>query len=282
MELLPPSVPPRALLFVRPARHCTEPERAITHFPVPFQALCVLLPDPQTITRARCHPSSPSPGIKQSLFSLTLSRPAFPSGSRPASPPETAPRTHSRAPARDLAFQSATCTGVHNLVTGAGTALGRNESIISLSPPINSCPELRHSFSHHHSFPPTQTNNRLFSSSLFMSSTEQTTISSSNLQLIIDALCGYSRRMGIDFAQNSFAEELQCTNTPNDILNLLQGREQAFIQYRNKNRTLINCFSPAVRVLQIFSDKLGDAFSLVSLNTPFLLSFPVIILTQPR
>jgi hypothetical protein len=103
-----------------------------------------------------------------------------------------------------------------------------------------------------------------------MSSTEHTTISPSNLQLIIDALGGYARRMGIDFAQNPFAEELQQTNTPSDILNLLQQREEAFIQYRNRNRTLINCFSPAVRVLQILSAKLGDAVGLVSSKIHFL------------
>jgi hypothetical protein len=103
-----------------------------------------------------------------------------------------------------------------------------------------------------------------------MSSTEHTIISPSNLQLIIDALGDYAYRMGIDFAQNPFAEELQRTNTPNDILNLLQEREKAFIQYRNRNRTLINCFSPGVRVLQIFSQKLGDAVGLVSSKIRFL------------
>jgi hypothetical protein len=97
-----------------------------------------------------------------------------------------------------------------------------------------------------------------------MSSTEYTTISPTNLQLVNDALGDYAHRMGIDFAKNPFAEELQRINTLNDILNLLQQREEAFIQYRNRNRTLINCFSPAVRVLHIFSEKLGDVVSLVS------------------
>ena len=108
-----------------------------------------------------------------------------------------------------------------------------------------------------------------------MSSTEHTTISPSNLQLIIDALGDYARRMGIDFAQNPFADELQRTDTPNGILNLLQQREEAFNQFRNRNRTLINCFSPAVRILHIFSEKLGDAVSLVSSKTPFLFFVPM-------
>jgi hypothetical protein len=76
-------------------------------------------------------------------------------------------------------------------------------------------------------------------------------------------------------ARNPFAEELQRTNTPSDILNLLQQREQAFMQYRNRNRTLVNCFSPAVRVLHVFSEKLGDAVSLVSFATLFLLFVPM-------
>jgi len=76
-------------------------------------------------------------------------------------------------------------------------------------------------------------------------------------------------------ARNPFAEELQRTNTPNDIIHLLQQREKAFIQYRNRNRTLISSFSPAVRVLHIFSEKLGDAVSLVSFTNLFLLFVPM-------
>ena len=106
-----------------------------------------------------------------------------------------------------------------------------------------------------------------------MSSTERTTISPSNLQLIIDALGDYAHRMGIDFVKNPFADELQRTNTPNDILNLLHQRENAFIQYRNRNRTLVDCFSPAVHVLHIFSEKLGDMVSLVSFATLSIFSF---------
>jgi hypothetical protein len=106
-----------------------------------------------------------------------------------------------------------------------------------------------------------------------MSSTEYTTISPSNLQLIIDALGDYANQTGIDFAQNPFTKELQRTNTPNDILKLLQQRENAFIQYYNRNWMLINCFSLAVRVLQIFSQKLGDVVSLVSIANLFLFLF---------
>jgi hypothetical protein len=109
-------------------------------------------------------------------------------------------------------------------------------------------------------------------------------MSPSNLELIIDALGDYAHRMGIDFVKNPFAGELQRTNSPHDILNLLQQRENAFIQYRNRNRTLIDCFSPAVRVLHIFSEKLGDMVNLVSFATLCLFSFrsDVTGSTQPR
>jgi len=108
-----------------------------------------------------------------------------------------------------------------------------------------------------------------------MSSTGHTTLSRSDLQSITDALGDYARRMGIDFSQNPFADELQRSNTPNAILELLQEREKAFINYRDGNRTLINCFSPAVRVLHVFSGKLGDAVSLVSCTIPVLLFVPM-------
>jgi hypothetical protein len=151
------------------------------------------------------------------------------------------------------------------------SAAATNDNV--LASPIYSYPGLRGSLFLPHSLFPARANTPLSSDSLSMSSTEHTTISPSNLELIIDALGDYTLRMGIDFSQNTFVEELQRTNTPNDILNLLQQREEAFIQYRNRNRTLINCFSPAVRVLHIFSEKLGDMVNLVSFAIPFLFSF---------
>jgi hypothetical protein len=107
-----------------------------------------------------------------------------------------------------------------------------------------------------------------------MSSTGHTTISP-NLQLIVDALADYAHQMGIDFSQNPFAKELQRFNTPDDILKLLQEREKAFIRFREGNRTLINCFSPAVRVLHAFSGTLGEAISLVSCTALVLLFVPM-------
>ena len=96
-----------------------------------------------------------------------------------------------------------------------------------------------------------------------MSPTDHTTTSDSNLQLIIDALADYANQTGIDLSRNPFVEKLQRSNTPDAILRLFQEREEAFKEYCDKNRRLINCLGPAVRVLHAFSGFLGEAVNLV-------------------
>jgi fungal STAND N-terminal Goodbye domain len=97
-----------------------------------------------------------------------------------------------------------------------------------------------------------------------MSSTGNTITPHSNFQLIIDALADYANQTGTDLSQNPFAEKIRHLNAPDAILELLQEREKAFQEYRNANRGLIDCLSPAVRVLHAFSGLLGEAVSLVS------------------
>jgi hypothetical protein len=97
-----------------------------------------------------------------------------------------------------------------------------------------------------------------------MYSTGQTTFSTSNVQLFIRALADYAEITGIDLAENPFAAVLEQSNSSEAILQLLQEREMAFKEYRDGNRRLINCLSPAVNVLQAFSGILGEAASLVS------------------
>ena len=48
------------------------------------------------------------------------------------------------------------------------------------------------------------------------------------------------------------------------ILELLQEREKAFMDYQDGNQKLISCLSPAVNVIQAFSGIIGEAVSLVS------------------
>jgi hypothetical protein len=102
-----------------------------------------------------------------------------------------------------------------------------------------------------------------------MSSTVQATSSispSSNFQLITDALADYTRITGIVISEHPFAAAIEQANSPGDILELLQERENAFKDYRERNRKLISCISPAVNVIQAFSGVLGEAVSLVSLT----------------
>ena len=96
-----------------------------------------------------------------------------------------------------------------------------------------------------------------------MSSIGQVT-STSNFQLIIDALADYAKITGVDLSTSPFAATLEQSNSPDAILQLLRGREKAFQEYRDGNRRLINCLSPAVRVLHAFSGIVGEAVSLVS------------------
>jgi hypothetical protein len=97
-----------------------------------------------------------------------------------------------------------------------------------------------------------------------MSSTRQAISSTENVKLVIDALADYAKETGKDLSCNPFADKFQQSNSPEDILKLLEEREKAFKEYREGNRRLINCLNPAVKVLHAFSGILGQAASLVS------------------
>jgi hypothetical protein len=84
--------------------------------------------------------------------------------------------------------------------------------------------------------------------------------------LVIDALADYAKITGIDLSKSSFVSTLEQSNSPEAIIKLLEGREKAFKEYRDDNRRLINCLSPAVKVLQAFSGILGEAANLVSVQ----------------
>lgn len=103
-----------------------------------------------------------------------------------------------------------------------------------------------------------------------MSSAAQATSSTSNVQFIIDALADYANVTGIDLSNNPFATTIEQSNSPESILQLLQGRENDFKEYRDGDRRLINCLSPAVKVLQAFSGILSEAANMVSYKTNFV------------
>ena len=103
-----------------------------------------------------------------------------------------------------------------------------------------------------------------------MSSTAQATSPTLNIQFIIDALADYAHVTGIDLSNNPFATMIEQSNSPESILELLQGRENDFKEYRDGDRRLISCLSPAVKVLQAFSGILSEAANMVSYKTNLL------------
>ncbi|SRR6266403_1597609 len=85
-----------------------------------------------------------------------------------------------------------------------------------------------------------------------------------NIKLIVNSLASYTKETGKDLSKSPFASKLEQSNSPQDILRLLEEREKAFEEYREGKRRLINCLNPAVKVLHAFSGILGEAVGLVS------------------
>jgi hypothetical protein len=91
-----------------------------------------------------------------------------------------------------------------------------------------------------------------------MSSSAQATSSTSNFQFIIDAaLADYTKITGTDLSKTPFVTALQQSNSPEPVLQLLHEREKTFKEYREGNRKLINCLTPAVTAFQALSVILG-------------------------
>ena len=102
-----------------------------------------------------------------------------------------------------------------------------------------------------------------------MSSTLQatsSTSSTSNVQLITDALVNYAKITGIDLPKNPSAAAIENANSPEAILELLQERVKASRDYGEGSRRLITRLSPAVNIIQAISGILGEAVNLVSHN----------------
>jgi hypothetical protein len=87
----------------------------------------------------------------------------------------------------------------------------------------------------------------------------------SNFQFIIDAaLTDYTKITGTDLSNTPFAIAIQQSNSPEVVLRLLDERAKSFKEYRERNRKLINCLTPIVKVSQALSGILGDAVNQVS------------------
>ena len=95
---------------------------------------------------------------------------------------------------------------------------------------------------------------------------------STSIQLILDgAFADYAKQIGIDPAKHPFADQLQTCHSPDDVLKLLEVKANEFKDYRDGNRTLIDCLKPVVNVIHVFSNVLGEVVSLVSRTGSFLL-----------
>lgn len=95
-----------------------------------------------------------------------------------------------------------------------------------------------------------------------------TNTSSANFQSILNAaLDSYARQTGIDLMKHPSADKLQSCASSEHVLQLLQDRETAFKDYRDKHRKLISCLRPVVQVIHAFSGVLGEVASLVSDST---------------
>ena len=95
------------------------------------------------------------------------------------------------------------------------------------------------------------------------------TASISTIHSIIDAaLADYTKLTGTDLSKTPFAIALEQSNSPEAVLQLLHEREKAFKEYRDDDRKLIKCLSPAVKVIQAFSDVIGKAVGQVKPYMP--------------
>jgi fungal STAND N-terminal Goodbye domain len=107
------------------------------------------------------------------------------------------------------------------------------------------------------------------------------TSSTSTIHSFIDAaLADYTKLTGIDLSKTPFAIALEQSNSLEAVLQLLHEREKAFKEYRDHDRKLLNCLSPAVKVLQAFSNIIGEAVSQVS-NTYHPTTLLTVILSDP-
>ena len=88
--------------------------------------------------------------------------------------------------------------------------------------------------------------------------------SSSNFHLISKALSDYAKQTGIDLTTNPFADQFHSCDSAEAISELLQGRVEAFKDYRDEHRKLIKGLNPVFQFLHVFSATLGNPLVLVS------------------
>ena len=88
-----------------------------------------------------------------------------------------------------------------------------------------------------------------------------------SFQAIIDrALADYQEQIGVQLDKHPFAVELRGSDSPDNVLKLLETKANTFKAYRDGNRKLINWLSPVVQVIHTLSGVLGQAVSVSLMN----------------
>ena len=83
-----------------------------------------------------------------------------------------------------------------------------------------------------------------------------------SFQAILDkGLVDYHKQIGIELDKHPFAEELRGSDSPDDVLKLLENKANAFKVFRDGNRKLINWLNPVVQAIHMLSGVLGEAVS---------------------
>jgi hypothetical protein len=90
--------------------------------------------------------------------------------------------------------------------------------------------------------------------------------STANFQSVLNAsLDSYVKETGVDITKHPSADKLQDCHSPEDVIQLLFGREAAFKVNRDtKLGDLIDRLRPAVQVVHALTNVFGEAASLVS------------------
>src|SRR6266702_1281737 len=100
-----------------------------------------------------------------------------------------------------------------------------------------------------------------------MSSSSKTSASSSDFISILDAaLSEYNKKTGKDLLDQPLATDLGCCASVDDILTMLQHHANAFEQFRRGDHRLMKWIGSSVRVLDAFSETLGESVGLVRLR----------------
>ncbi|KAH9039660.1 hypothetical protein EDB85DRAFT_1887426 [Lactarius pseudohatsudake] len=92
-----------------------------------------------------------------------------------------------------------------------------------------------------------------------MSSSSQTSVSSSQFELIINAaLSEFKKKTGKDLLDDWLAKELQTCDSVDAVMDIIQGQAKAFDRFMNGGSKLMKWVRSSVHVLYTISAALGD------------------------